>query len=141
MSYWNLSENYWWWSVKGTPPNMVYGLKLYSKNSYWCLHVVSWWDSLLSTRTCSKSSAVILGLQFIYTSMCMQTRFGMYIADIHPCLCKLLYTCLVHTWALRKRATTSLILYTHTSLYMSEMKNESCWVHPAYMFSQILIEL
>ena len=42
----------------------------------------------------------ILGLQFIYTSMCIRTRFGMYITDMYTCSYKLLCKHLVCTQVL-----------------------------------------
>ena len=73
---------------------------------------------------------IILGVQFISMSMCMRARFGVYVTDMHNCLCKLLCMCLMCTQVLCMRASTSSILHTHACVYMSEIKNMSCQVHP-----------
>ena len=78
---------------------------------------------------------VILGSQFIYMPMHMQTWFGMYITDMHACLCKLLCTCLVCTCVLCKRASTSLMLCTQACIYMSDMQNVLLCVHAPHEFS------
>ena len=63
----------------------------------------------------------ILGLQFVYTSTCMQARLGVYVTDIHTCSCKLSYTHLVCTQVLCTKASMSAILCANTCIYASEM--------------------
>ena len=66
----------------------------------------------------------------------IQTRFGVYVTDMHVCLCKLLCTYLVCTRVLYLRASMSLIhVHMHAYIYTSEMKNMSCRVYGAHMFS------
>ena len=65
----------------------------------------------------------------------------MYITDMHACLCKLLSTPLVCTRVFCMRSSTSQISCAHAHLYVSEMRNVSCRVHDACVFSQVYIEL
>ena len=68
--------------------------------------------------------AVILGLQFIYMSTCMQTR--LYVTDMHMCLCELSCTCLVYTWVLCTRTLHhQSCMHTHT---YTQVKWKMCHV-------------
>ena len=101
----------------------------------WCMSRVCTLFATLYVLCTSKEQVhrvytVILDLQFIYTSMCMQKRFGMYITDMHMYLCKLSCTCLVHTWMPCTRASTLLILCTHAHIYKCVVSRTWCrWVY------------
>ena len=79
---------------------------------------------------------VFLGLQFIYTWTYMRTRLGVYITDMHVCLCKLLCTRLVCTWVLCTKASISSIMCAHACIYTREMK--TC--HVEYMMQACLVK-
>ena len=49
----------------------------------------------------------------------------------------IVYIHLVHTQVLCTRASMSWILRAHTCIYVSEIKNVSCRVHDARVFSQV----
>ena len=52
--------------------------------------------------------------------MFVRATFGMYITDLHTC--KVLFTCLVRTRGLCKRASISSVSHAHTCIYTSEIK-------------------
>ena len=87
-------------------------------------------------------------IEFMYTiildlctSMCMQTRFGMYVTDMHVCLCKLSCTYLEHTQVFCTRVSASSILCACSCIYTSEMKNVSYRAHAIGVFNQVEFEL
>ena len=87
-----------------------------------------------------KVYTVILGLQFIYTSTCLWTRFGVDLTDIHTCLCKLLCIFLVHTWVLCTRAATSSILHKHACILCKWNEKHVVLSTPLYMAHACLIK-
>ena len=67
-----------------------------------------------------------------------QGRFGMYITDMHMCLCKLSCTRLVHTRVLCPRASMSSISRAHACIYASERK--TCHVEYMHMVHVCLVK-
>ena len=92
-------------SKRYTSKYMIYRLYLYSKKFFSGVCILCHdGNNTLVQQHVHRVYIVILGLQFIYTSKCIQTRFGMYLMCTHPCA----------------------NYHAHTSVYMSALHESFC---------------
>ena len=82
---------------KRRTPNIIYR---YSKKLFSGVFCILCLDGnhALGQEHVHRVYTVVLGLQFVYTPRCTQTRFGVYIPDMHVCFCHIssAYTSTLH---------------------------------------------